>query len=176
MARLRPAVAITLTVSLVACGTGSGAESPATGPTSPFKLTGDEFMVAMKACVEGKGFPVDVDVQQRGFSFDLGSDELVEQAKVAMRACTEEVDPARANGPPHLNDQQLAQLYQYVVAQVNCLQEAGYPAEDPPSEQSFIDSGGLWDPYQSLSEQDISTGDDLIRCQSVEERPAFVDW
>jgi len=147
-------------------------------PASPYRTTRDEFMIRTKACIEAKGFPVTMDLADSSFLFNLGSDERAQQAKLALRECREEVDPARLQPPPPLSTEQLRQMYQYRLRQSDCLGEAGYDVPAAPPEQVYVDTEGYWDPFQALLDAGTPASQaDTMRCQQLRDgRPAFMDW
>lgn len=147
-------------------------------PTSPYGTTREEFLLATKACVEAKGFPVTLDVADGRFSFSLGSDERARQAKVALSDCEAEVDPARSEPAPALTDTQLRAWYAYRLLQVKCLRDAGYPPPEAPPEQVFVDTAGKWDPFEALIQAGTMPSQaDMLRCQQLTEgRPNFLTW
>lgn len=178
------AVAVILTMA-----SGCAAQSPSASapdpigpgasrdPDSPYETTIEEFFLQTKTCVEEQGFPVTIDIEERSFSFDLGTDARARQAREALRECQQEIDPRRLEPPAPLTDEQFASWYDYVLSQTACLRDAGYPVGDPPPEQVFIDSEAEWDPYEELALRGAPPSqEDLERCRAVEERPAFLDW
>ena len=164
---------LALCVVLAACTFGpSPAGSPE--PTSPYRQTLDEFLVATAACLQEKGY--NARVEEGGIRVEGAYDR--DTSKADLRACEERIDPARLQPPPEKTRAQLEAMYRFVVAQTECMREAGYPVSDPPPLQVYVDSeGSAFDPYGDLRLRGIGfSHEDLIRCQGVEERPDFFDW
>lgn len=160
---------------LAACSNPISTTTP--GPTPlAYRHTLDEFNILMRACLEDRGFAVTIRADG-GMDFgELGSRERLEQARASVKDCTGKIDPARLEEPPPLSRDQLREMYEYVLAQLNCLEAAGYPAGDPPPIDVFIDSDGAWDPYGDLIERGFSPAtEDVISCQNVAAKPDFVD-
>jgi hypothetical protein len=164
---------LALCVVLAACTVGPS-QSGSPEPTSPYRQTLDEFLVAMAACLQEKGY--NARVEEGGLRVGGAYDR--ETSKADFRACEERIDPARLLPPLPLTRSQLEALYRYVVAQTECMREAGYPVSDPPPLQVFVDSeGSAFDPYGDLRQRGIDfSHEDLLRCQDVEGRPGFLDW
>jgi hypothetical protein len=169
-----------LVAALLAEGcTGSGpTPAPTKDPRSPYATTRAEYFLAVKACLQDRGFAVEIDVDQGAIITNESTDERAREAAAATKECQKAIDPKRLEPPPKPDVDELRAWYAYVVAQVQCYRAAGYAVPDPPPEQVFIDSGGLWDPAGKLLE---TTGqaippDPVHRCQAVPERPSFFDW
>lgn len=142
-------------------------------PSSPYRLTGEEFLVALAACMQDKGYNARVD--EGGLLIEREHDG--EAVAPDIRACKGSIDPARLEPPPPLTASQLEAMYRYVVAQTECMRAAGYPVSDPPPLQVYVDSDQAFDPYSDLRLRGIDFSHaDLLRCQDVEERPDFLDW
>lgn len=145
-------------------------------PLPVYRQSRVEFLLLVKACIEDRGFSV-VLRDDGGFDFgELGSRERLEAARAASRECIGEVDPARLEPPPPLTAAQLSAMYAYAVAQTECMRSAGYLVRDPPPKEVFIDTGGQWDPYVDLAQQDLPPlPEDVVRCQNIAEKPPFLD-
>lgn len=162
-------------VSLVLSGcTSSPSSTGLPEPTSPYRQTLEGYLIALAACMREQGY--DAKVEEGGLFvggvFDRG------RAMADQRTCQEQIDPARLQPPPKKTRAQFEAMYRYVVAQTECMREAGYPVSDPPPLQVYVDSEGTaFDPYGDLRLRGIGfSHEDLIRCQGVEERPDFFDW
>lgn len=146
-------------------------------PDSPYRTTQEEFLLRTKACVEEKGFPVELDLRQAGFKFSLGDDSRAAASRDALRTCIESIDPARLLPPPKLTETQLTAWYEYRVRQAACVRESGLSLPDPPPLQVFIDTNGEWDPYGVLVGAGNPAPRDVeVTCEAVESRPAFLGW
>lgn len=168
---------LAVSFAVVACGAGSlptRSPSPGATPQPTYRQSLGEFLLAVTACLQDKGYTVHVDDTGSGVVFDGSTDPAATTADT--RACVEAVDPARLQPPPPLTADQLLELYRYVVAQTECMRNAGYPVSDPPPFQVWVDSGQAFDPYIDLRNRGIDFDHaDLVRCQAVEERPTFLD-
>lgn len=140
----------------------------------PYRQTLDEFNLGLLACIRDKGYNALLD-SEGGMSFDGVTDG---QALTAdLRACQESMDPARLEPPPPLTAAQFEEMYRYLVAQVACMRDAGYPVSDPPPFQVYVDTDRAWDLYGDLRQRGVDfSHEDLIRCQRVDERPDFLDY
>lgn len=146
-------------------------------PDSPYRTTRDQFLLATKACLEDRGFSVDLDMAQGGFKFSLGDDSRAADAKSALKGCVAQVDPRRAEPPPRLSRDQLIAWYAYKRRIADCLAGAGVAIPDPPPEAVFIDTNGAWDPFGSVLDAGGVVAPGLqTRCQHVEGAPAFLGW
>lgn len=155
----------------------SGGPSATVDPDSPFQTTLEQFMLLTKACVEDKGYSVEVDPEDWSLLFSFGSEREQQGAIEAVHECQAQIDPARLNPLPPPSPEQLRAWYAYVVAQAQCLVAAGYPVPSPPPEQVFLDTEGEWDPYFELEQAGSpASREDKRACDDVPGRPAFLDW
>lgn len=147
-------------------------------PSNPYKTTREEFFLGVKACLEDKGFAVDLDIPEGGITTHETTDEGARNSAVAIHECEIAMDPRRLLPPPRPSDEQMQAWYGYAVAQLACLRAAGYATPDPPPEQVFIDSGGDWDPTKATMDFGGTTVkfEDQRRCEQIKERPDFFDW
>ncbi len=159
----------------VACDANKGSDGAGQpSPRSTYRQSRSEFVLAWAACLQEKGYQARVDDQGSGVMIDGVTDYA--KASADSRACVEAVDPARLQPPPPLTADQLRELYRYVVAQTECMRQAGYPVSDPPPFQVWVDSDRAFDPYSDLRARGIDFDHaDLLRCQALPERPKFLD-
>lgn len=145
--------------------------SPVPEPTSPYRHSRQEFLVLVGECVRDEGFDsVRVDVRESKIDFADRADVLA-GGPDAVRVCTLRVDPARHDPPPARTERQLRELYEFRIAQAECLETLGYYVEDPPGwEQFLLDRG--WEPASSTS----APLDEQLRCEYIPQRPGFLDW
>jgi hypothetical protein len=152
-------------------------QSPATPgrtPVAPYLQTSEEFWLGVVACLQDKGYDPHLDAEG-GISFDGVMDQKALQAD--SRACQESMDPARLLPPPPLTASQLQEMYGYLIAQVRCMRDAGYPVSEPPPFQVYVDTNMAFDPYGDLRQRGLNFSHaDLLRCQHVPERPDFLDY
>lgn len=131
-------------------------------------------MLGVVACLQDKGYDTRLD-DEGGMSFDGVMDTQALTADI--RACREAVDPARLLPPPPLTASQWEEMYRYLIAQVTCMRDAGYPVSDPPPFQVYVDTDRAFDPYGDLRQRGVDFSHaDLLRCQHVDERPDFLDY
>lgn len=156
---------------------GSSIPTASRDPDSPYLTTQEAFLLATAACVEDKGYPVEVDLRQAGFKFNLGDDARVPAAREALNACMRDIDPRRLEPPPKLTREQLVAWYQYKLRIVECLTAAGQVVPEPPPEAVFVDSEGEWDPFGSIVDSGQPLSPDLqAKCEQVDGAPAFLNW
>ena len=131
-------------------------------------------MLGVVACLQDKGYNTRLD-DEGGMAFDGVADAQALQADI--RACQEAMDPARLLPPPPMTAIQFEEMYRYLIAQVACMRDAGYPVSDPPPFQVYVDTDRAFDPYGDLRQRglDFSHADRLL-CQHVDERPDFLDY
>lgn len=144
-------------------------------PDSPYQTTPEEYAIRLKACLEDRGFTVDVNPYDHSLSFSFGDSRESALVMAAVPECRASIDPSRSDPVPPRSAEQLRALYAYYVAQVDCLVAAGYPGSSAPPEQVFVDAGGGWDPRMGTEDVDIPQAV-ARRCEQVEGRPAFLDW
>lgn len=133
-------------------------------------------MLAVLACVRERGLTVEMDPYDYRLHFEFGEQRQQESAMTAVQECTRQIDATRFEPQPPLTEEQLRALYQYYVAQRDCLEVAGFPGVSPPPEQVFIDTDGSgWGPYDGTESMYIPV--EVMRaCERIPERPAFLDW
>ncbi|CAN5536974.1 hypothetical protein BH23CHL10_BH23CHL10_13700 [soil metagenome] len=173
-----PARALILILAVLAgCSSGQdGQDESPSGSWPEYRQPRAAFLQLVRACIEEHGFDV-VLGEDEGFNFpNLRSEEQQREAREVSRACVAEVDPARLEPVPPLTAQQLGEMYRYALAQAECMRAAGYPVGEAPPERVFIDTDGAWDPYIDLVEQgNAPHPEDVVRCQSVDAKPEFLD-
>lgn len=158
------------TASSVPTSQGGGARTP----VPPYRQTLEEFNLSVLSCIQDKGYMARLG-EEGAFMIDGVTDAQAVSAD--LRACKEAIDPARLEPPPPLTATQLEQMYRYLIAQVACMRDAGYPASDPPPFQVYVDTDRAFDPYGDLRQRGVEFSHaDLIRCQHVDERPDFLDF
>lgn len=164
-----------VSLAVLACGAGGpeGA-SPDGSPRPTYRQSSArEFLLAVAACLQEKGYPARV-TEDGGIGVEGDFDPS--KLRAENRACVEAVDPARLLPPPPLTSEQLLAFYRYVVAETDCMRQAGYPVSDPPPFQVWVDSDRAFDPFGDLRARGIDFDHaDLVRCEAVPERPTFLD-
>jgi len=56
--------------------------------------------------------------------------------------------------PPSPSRELLATYYRAGLIEYQCLVDHGFRPSEPPSEDVYIESGGLWDPFADLGAQE----------------------
>jgi hypothetical protein len=165
---------VCLVVALSGCGSTASTDPATEAPMPTYRQTQEEFILGWVACLQDKGYAARA-TGDGGVQIDGATDRQRVQAD--SRACKEAMDPARLLPPPPLTASQLEAMYRYVVAQTECMREAGYPVTDPPPFEVYVDTNRAFDPYGDLRQRGVHfTPEDLYRCQRVDERPDFVDF
>jgi hypothetical protein len=145
-------------------------------PTSPYRQSLQDFMAALVGCMQEKGYSARLVDQGEGMQIYGATNRL--KAKADQEACTLQLDPRRLEPPPPRTRAQWEASYRYLIAQTECMREAGYPVSSPPPLDEYVAShGAAFDPYGDLVQRGIHfSHEDLLRCQHVRERPGFYDW
>lgn len=145
-------------------------------PDSPYRTTPEQYAIALKACLQEKGFDVDVDPYDWHLTFQVGPQQGAE-LPIELAECRNRIDPLRdpARAPPSQSPDQLKALYAYYVAELACLRAAGYQGVEAPPEQVFVDQGGTsWEPrgdgHENIPLSVVHT------CEQIPGRPNFLDW
>ena len=140
---------------------GLSSDGPAGFAPAPQPGHGEELEDYLVRCIQSYGFAA----ERHGdamFMPDVGDGAQREQLMQAYGLCN---DLAAEMGLFIVRDMNnpadAAEQYWELVEVHSCLQEHGFPVENPPSEGSFIDSRGAWNPYYTLSFQDAKRGDEL---------------
>jgi hypothetical protein len=172
------AAALGYLILLSACASTPSAATPSSAaartPVPPYRQTRDEFDLGVVACLQSKGYNAHL-TDDGGIAVDNATDPQAAQADDL--ACRESLDPARQQPPPPLTASQWQEMYQYLIAQVACMRDAGYQVSDPPPFQVYVDTDRAFDPYGDVRQRGVDFSHaDLIRCQHVDERPDFLDY
>lgn len=138
--------------------TGPGGETTSRWP--PVSLNPEVFFVRLGECLEGRGFVVSV-VPEAHTIRHSGSQK--EAYGTAFDEGILEVDPSYLEVPPDFTDEQNAELFAYVMDQVACFAELGYPQVEVPSFERFAgDLRGRFDPVGKLAELGVFPTDEEI--------------
>lgn len=134
-----------------------GIESPpVVTPIRVIRL--DEWAETQIECLREAGYDVTFTMDGEGVSFPPMDEALIPSLDEARYICELQypVDPMYYEP---LSNKQLKKLYAYRATDlVDCLESEGYAvAVAPPSETSFVESGGTWNPYEhvSISSKDL---------------------
>jgi hypothetical protein len=105
-------------------------------------------------CLHDHGFPVEVIPPGDGISFSNVPSEQMEAADRTFEACQAGLNLPEYAEPTH---EQLEQHYYYLLELKECVEAEGYATTDPPSLETFIETGGLWSPYDLVA-NDLQMG------------------
>lgn len=142
------AAGIVLVVAALAAACGSDDRRPeaATRQQGSGPAAG-EFATEMQRCMAEAGF--EVEIMEDGGISSRAAPEQIEVRDAAMTRCAD--DRGFSGTPSPLTDEQLEALYDRYLDLNRCMVDAGYPTEDPPSRQAFVDGGGQgWHPYDAV--------------------------
>lgn len=141
----------TLPLVLAGCNGGPGptqSEADAESRQSPAlqSATDDRSNQEMKHCLEREGFLVTVGP---GGRLDIESPEPGVTPREVIGSCQDDLveegllpDP---NAPPARAD--LEKRYEFMLGINDCMRDHGFPTEQPPSLDVYIEGDGLWHPY-----------------------------
>jgi hypothetical protein len=107
----------------------------------------------IQSCLRDKGFVVELIEHDDDALVITGDWETQQEAFYeALFACeAEAVDAGLALPRREPTEEELSELYHLYRWTYDCLLENGYPAEQPPSEAEWVESGGRsWHPYSAL--------------------------
>ncbi len=100
----------------------------------------------MVTCMADAGWAVEI-VPDGGISADFDENQF-DAYKSALADCRAQHDGDVS--APDFTDPELRLLYQMTSETASCLVDQGYEITSKPSEQSFVDSKGSWDPYGDI--------------------------
>jgi hypothetical protein len=136
---------VALVFALSACTSVAPDPSPS---AEPAEVGVSDSLREVKRCMEKEGFEAEFN-HQGGL---VGPEMPPEQSQLWLDASWKCMEAAGMTAQNYTTAQ-LEDLYALEVESYQCLLDAGYPADPPPSEQAFIDS---WNdrskpPYQAIS-------------------------
>lgn len=110
----------------------------------------DESVGARQLCMEELGFPVEGPTA--GILEWEVSEGQQEAFSLALYTCTARY-PIAAEDMAPLDETQMGALYDHWQDEtIPCLEALGYAVEQPPSRESFVEGGVVWDPRESTYE------------------------
>lgn len=110
-----------------------------------FEFDRAETTPLLMQCMRDQGFPV-TSSSPGSVSFSQVPPEQNELAYATYVACNVGMKIPRSQ--PH-NEEQLREIYAYGLALVPCLEAEGYVLQgEVPSADGFVESKGLWSPYE----------------------------
>lgn len=143
---LRAVAAVILLLNTVGCASDSGEApiktQPAVGRTYPDAPLLDQVV----KCMNDKGWEVIVEWQGGYRGPEMNSD-LSSQWIAASNECAE----AAGYFDPQLNQAQVRELYRQEVATHACIVALGEASDQPPSEQTYVDTYGTGRQYYAIA-------------------------
>lgn len=102
-------------------------------------------------CMRDQGFEVEAIPPGDGIDFSNVSPIQHRVAQKTSWACLTGLNLPEPTEP---TDEQLAEHYDYLVEVKECLEAEGYETSDPPSLDTYIETGGRWSPYSLVAQDD----------------------
>jgi hypothetical protein len=141
-------LALGLVLMATACAEGVEAE-PTTNPVSPPTTW---YSMAEKAelkvaCILERGFRAEV---YEGIGVMVHYDGQEEAVERAVAECSDDVD-ARYPDPPLLSDRE---SYDAFLEAAECLEAEGVTVSDPPTFETWVESGRTWSPFSDIGLDD----------------------
>lgn len=118
-------------------------------------------------CMQESGW--DVELLSEGSYVFNGSPEDQEAYLADSSVCEEQV----LNWQEGLSPEQWEDWYEVVQEASDCLEEAGYPVNDRPSLQRFIEMDGFWSPFDQLIPNDDRAAVVLEELEAVCTQPEY---
>jgi hypothetical protein len=146
----------------------------AEGSYRSFAIERVEFYAS---CLTDQGMAVEIDYVDLGVTYRIpsGQEDAYNRIKTGCRAATRE----RFGMTDHPAPLDLERWYQAYVWTWNCLDQHGYTLNDPPTIDSFVDSGGAnWQPFAELVMSGAAPDGDARRAleQSCPQDVDFLIW
>lgn len=162
LAKLWRVTSITLVAAVLAlAGCSTGGDEPA--PTAPSQTaapsSGDASMVAVRDCMLGAGWEVEIVEQPGGVQGLTGTfpDDQKEQYDLALATC--QAESGLSNEPPAMNVEKADEYFDALTETAQCLEGEGIEVPSAPSRQSFIDAATrgeiIWNPYENFFTNDL---------------------
>lgn len=145
-------------LAIVGCGDDArlAVGIPVAGPEHARQLAEDQlrFNQLRATCLQERGFDATasaqgVHIEHRGQPSELVRKQ-VEECEVELLA-----NGLVPTDPKDL-ESYLSDVYDYYLSLTDCLRQRGIAVGDPPSRETFIDSGGGWTPYLFVQPSDIA--------------------
>lgn len=137
---------------LSACS-GKDDKSSATKTTEPVASNASSTKDsddAMIACLRKAGVDAEFDPVSNSVVYTY-KDEQAEAARGSYEQCEKELKAAGIlKDPPPVTKATLEADYEKKLALQKCLEKEGIPPGETPSKAAFVDSQGMWSPYQHV--------------------------
>ncbi len=118
----------------------------------------------MAGCLAEFGIAAEYDPRSGALSIGVGSDQS-EVLEEALQACRRRAG-LPVDGP---DEAYLRDYYPFLVELYRCLVAEGFPVPELVTEETFVEEGGLWHPYELMYEEAAASGvgisDDLRRAE-----------
>jgi uncharacterized protein YqgV (UPF0045/DUF77 family) len=135
------AAAAVLLVALTGCAPAAELTAP---PVTTLGQQNEEIVADIVACLNDEGWQVELDALTDSFEY-VGPEEQLDAFRAAREACREQVT-AGMTFPP-LDDEQLAEIYEYEKWTAECLRVEGVEVPAIPSLQEFSERYRSSDPW-----------------------------
>ena len=112
-----------------------------------------EYASAQVECLQGAGYEASLTEDGEGVTYPVISDPALQESfNLAIYTCELEY-PVQQRYMVPLTDEGLKMLYAYRTGElITCLEGLGYNvSSEAPSETVFVQSGGMWSPYETLA-------------------------
>lgn len=112
-----------------------------------------EYASTQIACLQAAGYNVDFTVDGEGVAYPAISDPALQESfNLAIYTCELQY-PVQHRYLVPLTAEGLKMLYAYRAGElITCLEGLGYNvSSEAPSETVFVQSGGMWSPYETLA-------------------------
>lgn len=162
-----------LVFACFACNTGGGTTLDGSSDLAPSSELRDaasygspDYLMAVAACLEGRGYTTSVDVAEGSISWDRPPGDEA-KSEEAFDACESELSESGVIEPPADLDKRLTESYEFLKGTFACMKDHGYRTpQGPPPLDVYIDTQGAWhpyDPYYEVEELDVGAIQQLER-------------
>lgn len=128
----------------------------------------DEWGSTQVQCLVEAGFDVTSSSDGEGISFSGITDPALQESLNYARYTCEMQYPVAPQYMEPLSEDRLARLYAYRVnVLIPCLEDAGQRISPPPSEMTFIESGGAWSPFEDVSAASEEITELMVSCPQI---------
>lgn len=140
-------------------GASSDVTEGTPGADQPVTASLREQSEAIARCAAEQGVAVEVDPSGDGVIWEAPEGQEARYAEVIDEcASTVAEEFGVAQGPPTIDE--LESWYRAFQWTHGCMKEQGYPVEEPPTLESYVDSGGTnWHPYNGVVRSIQATGE-----------------
>jgi len=122
----------------------------------------EEMMDFLVRCLEANGIPARRIGEGAQFGHGNWSQAQMQAATKVSDACIKLADEAGISGHLDMSDPaDRERIYDDYIEVTECLRANGFTPADPPSMDSFLETGRLWDPYAGMSFDEGMEGDEV---------------